>query len=89
MAPGAPPVPPPPTTVTLILVVVAGVVNVPGDTYTVILENPPAAAAALVHVVPFDVRTLPLDPAATNETALVPAPISTEPEVKVVAPVPP
>jgi hypothetical protein len=53
------------------------------------LENPPAAAAALVHVVPFEVKTLPGDPAATKLTALVPAPIRTEPVVKVVAPVPP
>jgi hypothetical protein len=53
------------------------------------LEKPPAAAAALVHVVPFEVKTLPGDPAATNETALVPAPISTEPEVNAAAPVPP
>jgi hypothetical protein len=53
------------------------------------LEKPPAAAAALVHVVPLEVKTLPGDPAATNETALVPAPIRTEPVVKVVAPVPP
>jgi hypothetical protein len=53
------------------------------------LEKPPAAAAALVHVEPFEVKTLPLDPAATNETALVPAPTSTEPVVNVAAPVPP
>jgi hypothetical protein len=53
------------------------------------LEKPPAAAAALVHVVPFEVKTFPGDPAATKLTALVPAPISTEPVVKVVAPVPP
>jgi hypothetical protein len=53
------------------------------------LENPPAAAAALVHVEPLDFNILPDEPAATNETALVPAPIRTEPEVKVVAPVPP
>jgi hypothetical protein len=75
--------------VTLILVVLAGVVNVPGLAKTCILEKPPAAAAALVQVVPLEVNTLPGDPAATKLTALVPAPIRTEPEVKVVAPVPP
>jgi hypothetical protein len=52
--------------VTLILVVVAGVVNVPGEVYTVMLEKPPAGAAALVHVVPLEVNKLPLEPGATN-----------------------
>jgi hypothetical protein len=52
-------------------------------------ENPPAGAAALVHVVPLEVNRLPFDPAATNDTALVPAPTNTEPEVKAAAPVPP
>jgi hypothetical protein len=33
--------------VTLICVVVAGVVNVPGEVNTVMLENPPAVAATL------------------------------------------
>jgi len=84
----APP-PPPPTTVTLIFVVVEGVVNVPGEVYTVMLEKPPAAAAAEVHVVPFDVNTLPDEPGATNCTADVPLPSRTLSAVRDVAPVPP
>jgi hypothetical protein len=75
--------------VTLICVVEAGVVNVPGEVNTVILENPPAAAAALVQVEPLDVSTLPDEPGATNVTAEVPAPKITLAEVRVDAPVPP
>jgi hypothetical protein len=75
--------------VTLILVVVAGVVNVPGPVNTCMFEKPPAAAAALVHVEPLDVSTLPDEPGATNVTAEVPAPKITLAEVRVDAPVPP
>jgi hypothetical protein len=75
--------------VTLTLVVVDGVVNVPGEVNTVMLEKPPAAAAALVHVVPFDVRTLPDEPGATNCRAAVPLPSRTLLAVRAVAPVPP
>jgi len=46
-------------------------------------------AAEDVHVEPLDVRTLPEVPGATRETADVPLPTNTEPEVNVVAPVPP
>jgi hypothetical protein len=53
------------------------------------LENPPAGAAAEVQVVPLEVSKFPFEPAATNETALVPAPIRTDPEVNAAAPVPP
>ena len=50
--------PPPPTTVTLILVVEAGVVNVPGEVKTVILEKPPATDFQLTAAPgPFDVKT--------------------------------
>jgi len=52
-------------------------------------EKPPAAAAALVHVVPFDVNTLPDEPGATNCTADVPLPSRTLSAVKDDAPVPP
>jgi hypothetical protein len=75
--------------VTLIRVVEAGVVNVPGEVNTVMLEKPPAAAAALVHVEPLDVSTLPDEPGATKVTAEVPAPKITLAEVSVDAPVPP
>jgi hypothetical protein len=43
--------------VTLILVVLDGVVNVPGEVNTVILENPPAAAAAHAGKPPTTVNT--------------------------------
>jgi hypothetical protein len=52
-------------------------------------EKPPAAAAAEVHVVPFDVRTLPDEPGATSCTADVPLPSKTLLAVSVLAPVPP
>ena len=50
---------------------------------------PPPDGVALVQVVPFDVRTLPFAPGATNCTADVPLPKITLFAVKVVAPVPP
>ena len=47
------------------------------------------AAVALVHVVPLDIRTLPLAPGATACNALVPPPRSTLLAASVVVPVPP
>ena len=46
-------------------------------------------SAVLCHVVPFEVRTLPLVPGATVWTALVPLPRITLLATSVVAPVPP
>ena len=40
--------------------------------------GPPAAAAALVHADPLDVRRLPLVPGATDVMAEVPAPTKTD-----------
>jgi hypothetical protein len=73
------------------LVVEEGVVNVPGEVKTVMFANPPAAAAADVHVEPLDVRTFPVEPGATKFAfnADVPLPKITEFAVIVAAPVPP
>ena len=48
-----------------------------------------AGNAVLCHVVPLEVRTLPLDPGATACSALVPLPRRTLFAASVVAPVPP
>jgi hypothetical protein len=60
-----PPPAPPPSAVTFTAVVEAGTVNVPGEE-NVVARNCPPPAAADVHVVPFDVSTLPDEPGATN-----------------------
>ena len=49
----------------------------------------PLAGAELIHVVPFDVSTLPFEPGATVNGALVPLPRSTLFVARVDAPVPP
>ena len=53
------------------------------------LVAPEAAGAVDAHVVPLDVRTLPVLPGATTCTADVPLPKMTLLAVKLVAPVPP
>lgn len=61
---------------------------VPPDKATLVTV-PPLLGVADVHVVPFDVRTLPLVPGATTCSAEVPLPSSTLFSVRLVAPVPP
>jgi hypothetical protein len=67
-----------------------GFVHVPDDVNVWVSRIViPSDAAALVHVVPFDVSTLPDVLGATNATADVPLPKITLFAVSVVAPVPP
>jgi hypothetical protein len=57
--------------------------------YVAEAEPPPPEGAALVHVVPLLVRTLPLAPGATKVGVLVPLPRMTLLAVSVDSPVPP
>ena len=86
-----PPPPPAPMQVTITLLQPDGLVHVPDvanicNVGRVVL--PPAGAAEL-HVVPLEVKTLPVVPGATNRGALVPLPSNTLLAVSVAAPVPP
>ena len=60
-----------------------------GLTVAISVSPPPTAGAALAHVVPLLVSTLPFVPGATVVTALVPLPSSTLFAARDVAPVPP
>jgi hypothetical protein len=51
-----PPPPPPPTTVTFAFVTPAGIVHVPDDAKTVILEKPPAAVTGVAGVTVQDAK---------------------------------
>jgi hypothetical protein len=70
------------------IVPVEGLVHVP-DELKVLTTGAAAAGAALVHVVPFEVSTLPDVPGATACRADVPLPSNTLLAVNVDAPVPP
>ena len=59
-----PPPPPPPTTVIFIVVLPLGIVNVPDDVETDIVEKPPLGVAQVGKPDPALVKTCPLEPAA-------------------------